>query len=397
MKKSKSFILPIVMIISTLLVLLGFYIVEGISSELRISKSANSGVKCFYLAEAGTNEAIWKIKNDPATKDNFLNTTNGVTTFSRSTNLTSNGSYDVTITNTAKGVATISSTGYYQYTPNKTAKRKIKINVAKATDPPPYNQDGSIFTAGGQSSSEQDVNIWGSILNIHNSSIISNRDVTIKFLSNVNIDHDVKAARNIDVGPLSQLNYGGVRQTGITPNAMPTLDFDSSDPNSYKSLAQTQNQVYTQQQFKNLLNQGNVTLNGVVYVTGRIDIDLARTLTVNGMLVAEGNINVGTPSLLGTLNINHIEGQPSGLASMSKIIVDRFGSANITGLVYAGSRVDIGAGSPMSITGGILSRDLYLNYRQLDIYFDLNLINEALSPSTNDTPVIILNHWEEEY
>ncbi|MFA6422907.1 MAG: hypothetical protein WCW17_00465 [Patescibacteria group bacterium] len=394
---NKSFVLPLVILFTAALSLIGFYLVNTINQEFKLSKNTSSATKCFYLAEAGANEAIWMIKNDETAKATFLNSTDGQTTFTRNTNLTANGSYSVVIQNSAKGVATITSNGTFEFGPNKTSNRKIKIQVAKAIDPPPYNKDGAIYTGGGQASSEQDINIWGSILNIHNSSIISNRDISIKFLSDVNIDKDIKAVRNIDIGPLSSLSYGGVRETGMASNAMPTLDFNSVDVNSYKNLAQSQNQLYTQQAFKNLLKSGNQTLSGVVYVTGGIDVDLAKTLTINGMLIAEGNINIGTPTILGTVNINHVDGKPSGIASMSKITIDRFGSANITGLVYAGSRVDISTGFPMTITGGILSRDFYLNYRQLDIYFDANLINEALSPSTNDTPVIILNHWEEEY
>ena len=394
--KNKGFVLPIVLFVISMLVLVGFYLVEGITTEYRISASANAGSKCFFIAEGGANEAIFKIKNDSDTRDKFITSTDGETIFSRSEGLNDNSSYEVKIKNSAPGVATIVSTGYYQYGPGKKAKRSIKMNIAKATLPPPYNSDASLFTAGGQASSNEDIDFWAATVNLHDSSLASNRNINLKFGANVQVDKDVRTVNQINFWHNSTLTQGGLRLTGVAPTPMPMIDFNSDDPHSYKNLAIAQNQFYTQQEFKNL-QSGNLTLNGYVYVEGQIDIISGQTLTMNGVLVAEGSINIGNQNSLGLLTVNRVGSSPAGILTMSNVNINRFGKLSDHGLIYAGNKVDISAGDPITINGGVLSRNIFINSRQVDVYLDLDLINTTLEPSTSDTPVIILNHWEEEY
>ncbi len=57
------------LIILSLLLLLGLYFSSFVLAEFNIAQSYVKSSQAYYLAEAGINEAIWKIKNDDTTSD----------------------------------------------------------------------------------------------------------------------------------------------------------------------------------------------------------------------------------------------------------------------------------------------------------------------------------------
>lgn len=421
-KKSSGYVLISVIVIMAVIVAMMFLFSDALFSEQAISSNQKSATVCFHLAEAGVQEAVWRIQNDSTTRNTFLNTTSGLTTFSHSTNLMPNASYTVQIQNTAKGAATITGTGYYQVG-IKQAKRVVTTKVTKATTPPPYDYDGAIFTGG--STGEEDitfsnatVNITGEELQDHDNdpltpeimvpiaSLISNRDIWYTD-STISVAKDILAKRNIRK-TRSTVTAGGVIQEDVSETyTMPGVDITSADPDSYKSLAQAQNQYFTANAFRSLLNNpGNLTYTGIVYVSGAgFTIDKNETLTINGILISEGNIDIGKNNSNGSLIINTNGTDPSGIISLAKLNVNSTGVLDVEGIIYLGDRFQfdpydnsVPAAQTINIEGGILTRRIDGNGpRILNIELNKELINQALDPNPDETPVIQVQHWEEEY
>ncbi|GAI57320.1 unnamed protein product [marine sediment metagenome] len=59
----KGTVVIITFLVLVILLLLGSYFLVFAITETRISKSQEAGARTYYLAEAGINELIWKIKN----------------------------------------------------------------------------------------------------------------------------------------------------------------------------------------------------------------------------------------------------------------------------------------------------------------------------------------------
>ncbi|MDP1709815.1 MAG: hypothetical protein Q8L21_02925, partial [Candidatus Komeilibacteria bacterium] len=187
---------------------------------------------------------------------------------------------------------------------------------------------------------------------------------------------------------------------------MPAVDFDSTDPGSYKSRA---NQVYSTGQFAQLLKDSpTTTLNGITYVTGNAHIKKGQALIINGVLVSDGTITIGngfsSESTPATLDVNHVAGQPSGVLAKNNITVGGF-SSNMTvdGLVYSGGSFTLMGGNwsegvSLIINGGIISQNIDLFSMWLPVNITLNqpYINETLG-SPIFSQVLSINHWEEEY
>ena len=409
--KNKSYVLVSVLVIMSVMLVLTYFLADALFSELAIARNQKAATVAFHLAEAGVQEAVWLIQNDADARYKFLNTEDGKTEFSHDDPaLVSGGSYQVVIQNTAKGTATITSTGLFAIG-LKTAQRKILVNVTKAITPPPYDYDGAIFTGG--STGEEDITITAAELNITaDGSLISNRDIWFT-LSQVNVAKDILAKRNIR-NVFSNVTAGGeIRENDPGTYTMPSIDVTSDDPNSYKKRAQAPpNQYYTAKEFDDMMHaQHDLNFDGIVYVAGGINIVAKKwsepppTVTVNGVLVAEGSIDVGTPLRRGTLTINHIEGQPSGVITLAKLTAWAYSQINITGLVYVGDRFSFDpwfnldpSSKDINIKGGILCRRFEgRGLRTINIELDKNLINEPLQPSPPETPIIQFQHWEEEY
>lgn len=420
--RKNGYVLISVIVIMAVMVAMMFLFSDALFSEQAISSNQKSATICFHLAEAGIQEAVWRIQNDSTTRNTFLNTTSGLTTFSHNTNLMANASYTVAIQNTAKGAATITGTGYYQVG-IKQAKRVVTTKVTKATTPPPYDYDGAIFTGG--STGEEDitfsnatVNITGEELQDHDNdpltpeimvpiaSLISNRDIWYTD-SIINVAKDILAKRDIRKVS-SSVTAGGLVQENVSETyTMPAVDVTSTDPNSYKSLAQAENHYFTSNAFKTLLqNAGNLTYTGIVYVAGAgFTIDSNQTLTINGILITEGNIDIGKNNSPGSLIINTNGNDPSGIISLSKLNVNGTGVLDVEGMIYLGDRFQfdpydnaVPQAQTINIEGGVLTRRIDGNGpRILNIELNKELINQALDPNPDETPVIQVQHWEEEY
>jgi len=406
-KNNRGIELIITILLMTVILFLAAYLLDAALIENRIALSQSWGAKTYYLAEAGIQEMVWKLKNDSAYKLNFETNPAWTATFSRTDPFGSgNGSYAVTITNSDLAHGTIVSTGAIELGGGITSQRIVKTAVFRAMGISGI-EDNAAYADG-------NINIALSNVYFHDGSTHSNNNYNIKILSTVNIDEDLNAVNQYIKSWLATVNVGGSIHAANTPHdpaaatiQMPAVDFDSASANSLKNRATI---IYSQNQFDTLMeNNQNLTLAGpITYVDGDVDVKGAQTLTINGLLVVGRDFNFATSLCRGSrcgnshLTVNRTVGQPAGIFTKRKIYFGLWsGNININGVVYANDQfnlLSLPLGYNISITGALIGRKLTITsvWLPINIYYDNSIISEALG-ATPISPVITVEHWEEEY
>ncbi len=348
--QKKGSILIIVFLTLGMLLFLSTYLLSFALTEIRISKSQKTVAQVYYLAEAGINEAIWKLKNDSSWASDFIDPNKNPdsggdywsATFTKNDVL--GGSYTVTIENSDRGMGELTSVATVQLPNGKTAQRIIKTEVFKAIG----TSVGPMAVFSGGTGKRDELKIGHSKVNVYNANLFSNRDVKIEKQSEVTVTDDETTEDDPETPEIENLegqilmvheykkkdstvfateihaeNYAPASDSIL----MPMLDFHSTASTSYKNLAQAaedagqcsiigkdswNNIVVTSNkcvfrssaEFEDLLWQvgqgGSLTLNNVitnnviVYVKGTVRLRGGRILVVNnGALVAEKNIEIG--------------------------------------------------------------------------------------------------------
>lgn len=388
----------------SLILFLSLYFLNFSVTENRIAKGQTAGAKAYYLSEAGVAHMVWKLKNDGNYKTNFE--TNPIWT----TNFTQNnpfgagsGSYTVTITNSGIAHGAIESVGSINIG-DKTSQRIVRTNVFRAMGENPVGSTAA-YADGNIDISYSKVNFYNG--NVHsNLNFIANGSGTI-----VNISNDLEVVGNFNKNGSAQVNVAGATYAANEPPAaseipMPAVDFDSANPNSYKNRATI---IYDEDEFENLLKDNQtLTLPGpITYVEGEIEIKGARNLTINGLLVAEEEIEIGESDCWqgqcgnNIITVNHTVGQPAGILAKEKIKFDRYtGTVNASGAIYANDQlniVNIPINRTFNVIGGLISRKLTITsvWSEVSVTFDNDILAEALGAELS--PTITVEHWEEEY
>lgn len=445
--KNKSFISIATLIVATILLLIATYFLNFVLSELKIAQSHTFASQTYYLAEAGINEAIWKLKyddkdvnedGDKAWAEEFVEEP-GCEDFSdtvqrNTNNLIPNSSYTITIQNTSCARGEIIVSAYINLPNGARTRRIVKTKVFKALNPAP-TRNSAVFT-GGETDS---INFLAGYMNVYNGNIFSNYNINLDLVSTLRAydnpntedieEGKVVAVNNINKSLLSTIvSTGRCAKNVCSPSqacidagfncppssiSMPMIDFDSQDENSYKSRAIAAGTLYTAQQFEDLLwnNQNLVLNNAVTYVTGPINLRGHQRLTVNGVLVADGTISIGEDycwfkSLINfrcgnsKIVINHPQGVPSGLLTKSKIQVGLYADRiDINGLLYAGDEFSlVSLPDSFNIVGGMIARKMSLVsiWQALNITLDDDKIRETIG-YPRYSPIIQVEHWEELY
>ena len=404
---SQGFILVVTIIVMAILLFMASYFLDFSLTETKIAKSEAISNRTYYLAEAGINEAIWKLKNDPSWKNNFENNSSWSATFSRENIFYPQSSYQVQIQNSDYAKGEIISTAKISLGKGKTSQRVVKVKVFKALNPNPIGKV-ALFSA----DSDSDLDIMASVINVEGANFLTNGNLILKLFSTLTTDRAVQAVGNILIESGSTLN--GEKEAKNYPPAplelqMPMIDFDSENANSYKNQADV---IYTEEEFADLLwNNQNLTLNKkIVYVTGGVDLRGGQSLTINGVLVTDGTINIGENFCwwrdwhsrcgLSKIKVNHSENEPSGIITKGKINIGLFASQiNIDGLVYANNEIKlVSLPQVFKIKGGLLTRKLSTIsiWQGLNIIYDPKIIMQGLKNPLY-SPVVTIEHWEEEY
>lgn len=401
--KPRGFVLVTALLVMITLLSLAYFMSAFALTENKISSSQAASVQAYYLAESGVNEAIWRLKNDSAWKSNFESSATWNTTVTRSSALYKNGSYTIAIQNTAKANGTITVTSKINLGLSS-AQRVIKTTVYKALG-------DTIIGANGEFA-DGNIDMSGTTLNVVGGGLFSNNNVIVNYWSTINVDGDVKAVGNV-VSNLWSTIVASSTQSANNPPApaamtMPAISFDNSgDSDSLKARA---TKVYTASQFSNLLwsyRNKTLTLTGITYVTGDVDINYYNDLVINGALVADGDITLGANSLgcllggrsditMSSLNTS----TPSGIFSKSRIDLELcLSSLSGQGVIYANDKVNVlSLPNGITITGALVSRKLTLTslWQGFTIIYDPDVINASVGDPAY-SPVVTIDHWEEEY
>ena len=394
----------------TLLLYLGMYFLNISLTEKTIAASQAWGSKTYYLAEAGINEAIWLIQNDPDFRNDFENDASWATTTMRINPFgPGTGRYDVSLTNFSKAHAEIISTGQIDIGSGKTAQRVVKTYIYKAMG------TGAIEDSAGYA--DGNIDISASNVNFFNGSAHSNNTFKINNSSNVNVpDSDIKAVGNYLEHISAAVTIGAgyrVYAANFPPApdeiAMPAVDFDY-----YKDWAIASGTYYTGNQFRTILkNNMNVVLNdAVTFVDGDVAVKGARTLTINqGLLVVDRDFEIGFklnweggngPS---SLYINHASGSPAGILAGRKVqFLEYTNVIDIEGVVYASDEMDLinqdSYTNQFDVVGGLVSRKLDITScwlgTDINLTHDNNILMDTLGAASS-SQVIVVEHWEEEY
>lgn len=396
-KYRPGFAVVIVITMLGTLLFLASYFLEQSTGEIRIAKSENSATKSYYLAESGINEAIYKLKYDNTWKGKFLNGSLSNDTFNRSSIFDANGSYIVSATSISDGLADITVTASYQIG-NKNSQRVIKARLAKATSQA-FSWSQTFFGGGvggqqnGNVTTERNCTVNGG--NLHAN---QNFKVTSHSIFTVN-NAVLTSSNNIIVNSGSSLVLNNSTQSqGAISIPMPQVDFDSSSLTSLKNRA---DQVYTAAQFTAL--PSGTTLNGITFITGNVTWT-NKNLTINGILAAAGDINISLNSGKSFI-INTNTSTGSGIMGKDDLEIYLTGATfNISGLIYSTNalKFNVSSNSTFSVTGGIIGWHVILegtNNGICSVTYDEDLVATPLDPVYNsgDSPIIDVNHWEEQY
>lgn len=459
--QERGIIIIIASLTLTLLLILGSYFLSFVVAESKISDSQVVATQAYYLAEAGVHEAIWKLKNDVVWQNGFQDSPGCYTwsaNFSRSNVLIPNSSYQVQIQNSACARGQITSLAKINLADGRIVQRELRVKVFKSIGS--LTKDSAVLSGG----TSENISVNFSDIDIYDGNLSCNNNLNA-LLSTINV-HDNPLTTDILEGKVLVVNniqkvVSSISGTGVCSKNicdgdcsegcpplevadMPSVDFDSANPKSYYNKAQVlesnnqcsvlcngvqcdNNCIFTQSEFDDLLWQigqgGTLTLNnGVTYVTGPIDLKGERKIIVNGILTADGTINIGESNCwtrqgdkdcgYDQITVNDPgENEPSGILSKGKI---NFGSysawqdINITGLVYSCDEMKlVSIPRIFQITGGLLARKMSFTsvWANVNIYLDNTIIaegiwGEAEPPSGTDppySPIITIEHWEEAY
>jgi hypothetical protein len=394
---SAGFVLVMAVLILTALLLSGSYLISVANADQKISTAQFVATKNYYLAESGINDMIWKIQNDSAAQTAFLN---GTLDNAYDINRTSvfgdtKANYQVTALSTATGEAELIATSTYAIA-NSQSQRVVRAYLVKAIGSGQqwdfstfaggrgteqngnfrFNGSGVVFTSnGGRVHANQELKIQGAEVTINDGAITSGNVI------------------NVVAGGILTLN-NSYQDAPTSTIEMLQIDFDSDLATSWKNRADL---TYTENEFKDLA--GGTVLDGIIFVTGDAEIN-GKDFTINGVLVAEGEIKVTSAGQTITVTADPVIG--GGLLSKEDIdFTTSGGTVTVDGLIYAGDDLDItSAGTNFTVNGSMAGFDAEITASGGSVI--VNYIPENFEPVINasvnqDSPLIQIDHWEEQY
>lgn len=201
----------IAFIIMGVLMLLGVYFLSFTLTESRIARSQVKGTQGYYLAEAGINKAIWKLKYGDEWSSCFTTSTGCGTrsacdatwtdSFTTSTNaLISNSTTTVTVVSPECGRGRITATSTIALAQGKTAQRVVETTVFQALGS--LTDDAAIFscTEGSEKIDieKSDVRVYGNLFSNGKLEIDGNSTVKVYQSSSTSTDGKVLVVKGID-------------------------------------------------------------------------------------------------------------------------------------------------------------------------------------------------------
>ena len=396
-KNTHGFVLVLSVLILTALLLSGSYLIAISGTERKIADAQATATKNYYLAEAGVNEMIWDIRNVPLVSSAFLTGTLDSSFDINRSNIfnDSNAAYNVRVTSYAPAEAEIIATSTYQIG-TSLSQRVVKAYVVKATG---SGTEWEFSTFAGGRGSQQNGNFTftgsGIVLTANGGRLHANQVFKVQGAEVVVNDGVVSASNNINVIAGGVLTLNDSYQSAPTTTIdMLQIDFDSDLADSWKNRATVN---YTENQFKAL--PSGTTLNGIIYVTGDAKI-IGKNMTINGVLVATEDIEI---TLAGqTFRVNADDTIGGGLLAKDDVtFTTSGGTVAIEGLIYAADDLAItSSGTSFTIDGSMTGFDARVTASGGSIV--LNYVPDNFQPvidpiNNQESPLIQIDHWEEQY
>ena len=397
-KNQSGFVLITSVMVLMAMLLVGTYLISSAGSENRISQAQTIATKDYYLAETGINEMLWKIQNNAATKENFLNgTLSSGDDIIRSNVLGDNkASYAVRAINTTSSEAWIVATATYQLS-DHVSQRVVKSYISKATNNYTNPWPFATFSGGRGGQQNGNFNFTGSgVVFVSNGGRLHSNQVFKVQKAEIQVNDGAVSSSNVInqvAGGKITLNNSYISVPTSTVDML-QIDFDSDDPNSWKNRATAS---YTAGQF-NALPSGT-TLNGIIYVTGNAAIT-GKVMTINGVLVTSNSFSLTNSGQNFIVNYNSNYG--GGILSKGNVnLTTSGGTVLVNGLIYSGSTLNItSSGTNFIINGAVAGFDSNITASggAITLNYTPGNIAPVTDPNFNpNAPLIIITHWEEEY
>lgn len=382
-------------ILTALLLVLGAFFVSISTTDIRIALTHGNVTRAYYLTEAATSLLIREIQDDNTLNTAFID---GTLSSANSTRIRQNvfeqgDQISVYAESSGRGIATIYATGTLPSQGN-TIIRRTRTDIARALGG--SVTDYSLLIGGNNQDLklQTDVNINGGIIYASDDAELSNNaHITVN-------QGQLWAHDEIRINPGSTLTLNDSTTTeGVPALDMPGIDFDSAEPTAWRRQA---TQIMTPSQFNALLT--GTTLTGIIFVDGS-PADLKKDLTINGLLVINGSFEIEYPA---NLRILQSPNWPSGLLVKNTLEIEH--STYVEGLVYASNYLEIEYDTDdtqdqlnVTVQGGLIGRQAVIRREAsgptaISITHDDELIGKVLQQDFNQvSPLIDVNHWEEEY
>jgi len=365
--------LVIALLATVVLVLLGIAAIRTVTTDIMISANDKAAKQAFYLAEAGLEEALARMKSDNII-DNYGNVISASdisecqAPLSQPQGTQSTGTYIVTIARISSNTIRVASTGT---TTNGKGIKEMFVNVNEtAAYPEIYNFSlfslqnidlgGNVETLNGDIYSGENITIssapavtngdvlaWRNVTfpngnnNIENGSVRANGAIVLGNQQNILTEGDAIANRTVSGNGTVA---GGIYQNGeMDPNVHPPTYYEES----YKATESQFSDYRTKAEEADQYFSGDRTITGgeytgIVYIDGALDIhgDFTgkATFVVTGDLTMSGNINN-----TGGENYAFVVDGDVGVS----------GNSTVDGIIY--SNGDFYSGGNTTINGSVIS------------------------------------------
>ena len=390
--------------LATILVLLGvilFAVGASISVsilESKISRSEQEGIRAYYVAEAGVNDALWRLNHiasyGTALQANTLNVT-----YSAVDVPVAGEGFTVLLQNTAAGAgyATIDVTSYSTNS-TFTAKRHVTTNVFQG---PSANPAGTVAVLAGQNVS---INNGSGVVTVSGGDLYGGTGVTVNNATLNIASNYILTPSTYSTGGSYTVNKKGINSSNFPPAApsqvVPGFSFGSYTATSgctkYYTAAAFQTYLQSFSATKSVSFAGPVTC-----VDGGINFgNWAKnyTITFSGMVI----ITNGTlDSVSSATNLNILVNDPgngkSGIFTQGKIHNIQ-GNWNINGVLYSSADIQLNSSPAMTVNGAIIAGTTitFNTGAPVNISYVATRVN-GVGFTGGTASVVNIQHWEDQY
>lgn len=377
----KGFLLISTLAVVTVLIIIVTFYLHAIIKQTQFNAFTNLIPRTRTESYGAIEYVLYLLSHDAAARTSFTENPTWTATFTSPSN-NANTVNTASISNTRAADADIYATSTVAF---KTTNgvRAIRAHVfAPASTTPRANT--ALYA-------RNTIESIGGHFSLSGGEVFTNGSITLSLTSDWTSNSDVYArgiiATSADSVFTAQQLYDSIATTTPEWVDMVSMDFDATG----QSLYATADSVYTESAFDALLASSPLVLNGITYITGNARIPQGTDITINGMLVAGGSIiiaHTGTSTAETAITINHINGNPAGIAAKQNII---FGpndiNADIDGIIYAGNSMhfseQFSIRQSIAITGALIANTLTLSPRQSTITLTYNdtILTESMRPS----------------